>query len=226
MNTQLRLTAVLAGLLAFGAPAWAGLPKPALTPAQQQEAAAKKAAADAKAAKDKEALAASMDAVSARWRSQAPAKGYKINPPVAIAAAPATSGQGTAPGMAPGVAGPGTMGPGQVANPVPPGAAPVGAVRAAAADGVVPPGVTPPSAGMPAAAPANAAPGTAAAAPATGAAPYSRQALNAANTPIKSEKLGNVAPSEDVKRGPTGSMPKGAAPATEKDSTPKTANKQ
>ncbi len=97
---------------------------------------------------------------------------------------------------------------------------------AAAAAGVVPPGVTPPNAGMPAAAPANAAPGTAAAAPATGAAPNSRQALNAANVPIKSEKLGTAAPSEDVKRAQTKSVPKGAAPAVEKESSPKTANKQ
>lgn len=224
MNKHLSLTWALAGLLACSAPAWAGLPKP--TPAQQQEAAAKKAAADAKAAKDKEALAASMDAISARWRSQASSKAYKINPPVTIAAAPAAAGQATAPGLAPGVAGPGTMAPGQAANPVPPGAAPPGAARAAAAAGMVPPGVTPPNAGMPAAAPANAAPGTAAAAPATGAAPLSRQALNAANIPIKSEKLGTAAPSEDVKRGPTRALPRGAAPAVEKDSTPKTANKQ
>ncbi|MEX5747842.1 hypothetical protein AB3347_19360, partial [Massilia sp. X63] len=106
------------------------------------------------------------------------------------------------------------------------GAAPPGAARAAAAAGMVPPGVTPPNAGMPAAAPANAAPGTAAAAPATGAAPNSRQALNAANVPIKSEKLGTAAPSEDVKKAQTRSVPKGVGPAVEKKSTPETANKQ
>ena len=77
-----------------------------------------------------------------------------------------------------------------------------------------------------AAPPANAAPGTAAAAPATGAAPLSPQALNAANVPIKSEKLGTAAPSEDVKRGPTKSVPKGAAPATDREGTPATANKK
>lgn len=224
MKTHIGLTAALAGLLACSAPAWAALPTP--TPAQQQEAAAKKAAADAKAAKDKQALEASMDALSTRWRSQASSKGWKITPPVTVAGVPAAAGQATAPGPAPGVAGPGTMAPGQVANPVPPGAAPAGAARAAASAGMVPPGVTPPNAGMPAAAPANAAPGTAAAAPATGAAPRSREALNAANVPIKSEKLGTAAPSEDVKRGPTKSLPKGAAPAVEKDHTPKTANKQ
>ncbi|CAN7339926.1 hypothetical protein [Massilia sp. LjRoot122] len=221
MSKYLRLSCALAGLLACSAASWAALPKP--TPAQQQEAAAKKAAADAKAAKDKEALAASMDALSTRWRSQAPSKGWKVNPPVAIAAAPAAV---TPPGPAPGVAGPGTMAPGAVVNTMPPGAAPPGAARAAAAAGMVPPGVTPPNAGMPAAPPANAAPGTAAAAPATGAAPHSRQALNAANVPIKSEKLGTAAPSEDVKVGQTKAVPKGAAPATEKAGTPKTANKQ
>ncbi len=220
MNTPRRLRWVLAGLLVCSASSWAALKPP--TPAQQQEAAAKKAAADAKAAKDKELLAASMDAVSARWRAQAPAKGYKIVQPTTVAAAPVAAGQG----LAPGVAGPGSMAPGQVANPVPPGAAPPGTARAAAAAGVVPPGVTPPNAAMPAAAPANAAPGTAAAAPATGAAPYSPQALNAANVPIKSEKLGTAAPSEDVKARQTRSVPKGAAPAVEKEHSPKTANKQ
>jgi hypothetical protein len=79
---------------------------------------------------------------------------------------------------------------------------------------------------MPAAPPANAAPGSSAAAPATGAAPHSRQALNAANVPIKSEKLGTATPSEDVKKAPTRSVPKGVGPAVEKEHTPKTANKQ
>jgi hypothetical protein len=79
---------------------------------------------------------------------------------------------------------------------------------------------------MPAAAPANAAPGTAASRPATGAAPLSPQALNAANVPVKSEKLGTAAPSEDVKRAPTKSVPKGVGPAVEKEHSPKTANKQ
>lgn len=190
MNARKLMAWTLAGLVASGSAAWAALPKPALTQAQQEAAAAKKAEADAKAARDKELLAASIDSVSARWRAQAPAKGWRINPPVAIVAAPA---------------------------------APAAAAPAA---GAVPAGVTPPSAGMPAAAPANAAPGTAAAAPATGAAPLSRQALNAANVPVKSEKLGTAAPSEDVKRSQTKAVPKGVGPAVEKDSTPKTANKQ
>jgi hypothetical protein len=74
-----------AGLLAGTANA--GLPPP--SPAAQQAAAAKKAEADAQAAKDKQSLAASMDAVSAHWRSQAAQKGWKTHPAVAIAAAPA-----------------------------------------------------------------------------------------------------------------------------------------
>jgi len=81
------LALLLSALLSQGV--WAALPKPQLTPEQAQAAAIKKAEADAKAAKEKEQLASSMDAVSARWRTQAPAKGWKINPPTAIAQAPA-----------------------------------------------------------------------------------------------------------------------------------------
>ncbi|MBQ5939420.1 hypothetical protein J8847_05210, partial [Massilia sp. AB1] len=76
----------LATALVVAQGAWAALPPP--TPAQAQAAAAKKAEADAKAAKDKEALGKSMDAVSARWRSRAAGQGWKVNAPVAIAAAP------------------------------------------------------------------------------------------------------------------------------------------
>jgi len=167
--------ALLAALL--GTSAWAALPKPVLTPEQAQAAAVKKADADAKAAKEKEQLAASMDAVSARWRAQAPSHGWKINPPTAIAQAPA----------------PGAVAPGVAAS-----------------------GVTPPNAGVPAAAPANAAPGTAAAAPGRGAAPLSPQALQSANVPVKSEKLGTAAPSKDIKTRPTQSVPKGASPAVDR----------
>ncbi|WP_313176560.1 hypothetical protein, partial [Massilia sp.] len=139
--------ALLAGLL-LSQGAWAALPKPQLTPEQAQAAANKKAEADAKAAKEKEQLAASMDALSARWRAQAPGKGWKINPPTAIAHAPA-----------PGIQPPQTLAP---ANGRP---------------GVGSSGVTPPSAGVVASAPAGAAPGTSAAAPGRGAAPLSPQAL-------------------------------------------------
>jgi hypothetical protein len=90
---QLTMLAVmLTGLLAGGAQA--ALPKP--TPAAQQAAAAKKAQADAQAAKDKESLMASMDAVSARWRSHASQQGWKTHAPVAIAAAPAPAAAGGA----------------------------------------------------------------------------------------------------------------------------------
>jgi len=93
------LSAPLSSLLAAGtlALACAGLAHgalPAPTPAQQQAAAAKKAQADAQAAKDKESLAASMDAVSARWRTRAAAQGWKTHAPVAIAAAAAPGAAG------------------------------------------------------------------------------------------------------------------------------------
>jgi len=86
--------------------------------------------------------------------------------------------------------------------------------------------VTPPAAGVPAAAPANAAPGTAAASPATGAAPRSVHALRSATVPVKSEKLGTARPSEDVKRGPTPTLPAGAAPTVDKKGVPDDAPKQ
>jgi hypothetical protein len=78
---------VFAIVLALAATANAALPPP--TPEQVQAQAAKKAAADAQAAKDKQELLASMDALTARWRSRAAAKGWKANPPTAVAAAPA-----------------------------------------------------------------------------------------------------------------------------------------
>jgi hypothetical protein len=53
---------------------------PAPTPAAQQAAAAKKAAADAEAAKQKELLAASMESLSARWRSNASRQGLDHAP--------------------------------------------------------------------------------------------------------------------------------------------------
>jgi hypothetical protein len=94
---KLSMAAVLAAAFAAGT-AWAALPPQ--TPAQQQAAAAKKAQADAQTAKDKESLAASMDAVAARWRARAAQQGWKSHAPVAIAAAPA------APAVAAGAANP------------------------------------------------------------------------------------------------------------------------
>lgn len=92
------LALVLASALA-GTQAVAALPAP--TPAQQQAAAAKKAQADAQAAKDKALLSASMDAVSARWRSRAAAQGWRTHPPVAIAAAAPAAINAPAEGRAP-----------------------------------------------------------------------------------------------------------------------------
>jgi hypothetical protein len=110
---------LIAGLL-LASVAWAGLPPP--TPAQQQAAAEKKAKADAQAAKDKESLAASMDAVSAHWRSRAAQQGWKTHPAVAIAAA------APAAGAAGGTAAVTAAGP---ANPPPPGSLSAGNTTAA-----------------------------------------------------------------------------------------------
>ncbi len=101
MTTKtMMLAAALLATASASLPAWAALPAP--TPAQQQAADAKKAQAAAQAAKDKESLAASMDAVSSRWRGRAAQQGWKTHPPVAIAAAaPAPAAPGVAtPGVA------------------------------------------------------------------------------------------------------------------------------
>lgn len=82
-----RYAVLAAAAFALAGAAQAALPKPALTPAQQEAAAAKKAKADEQAAKDKAALAAAMDTVTARYRARAAAQGWKTHPPVAIAAA-------------------------------------------------------------------------------------------------------------------------------------------
>ena len=67
-HPAIKAALLIAGLL-LASVAWAALPPP--TPAQQQAAAEKKAKADAQTAKDKLSLAASMDAVTARWRTRA-----------------------------------------------------------------------------------------------------------------------------------------------------------
>jgi hypothetical protein len=91
MTTKtMMLAAALLATASASLPAWAALPAP--TPAQQQAADAKKAQAAAQAAKDKESLAASMDAVSSRWRGRAAQQGWKTHPPVAIAAAAPAAG--------------------------------------------------------------------------------------------------------------------------------------
>ncbi|NML62759.1 hypothetical protein HHL21_17070 [Massilia sp. RP-1-19] len=71
-------------LLAIPALALGKLPPP--TQAQAQVAADKKAQAAAQADKDKQALLATMDALTARWRSRAATEGWQANAPVAVAA--------------------------------------------------------------------------------------------------------------------------------------------
>ena len=94
-NLQLLLKTCACAACALGSLAWASLPPP--SPAQAQAAAAKKAEADAKAAKDKEELVATMDAITARWRSRAASQGLHTNPPVPVAA-PTAEVKGPKPG--------------------------------------------------------------------------------------------------------------------------------
>lgn len=192
--------------------AWATLPAP--TPAQQQAAAVKKAAADAQAAKAKEQLAASMDALSTRWRSQAGSKGWKINPPVAIAAAPAPGAPGA---PAAGV----TAAPGTPLSGAVPAAVQTTGV---AITGTPMPGVAPRVTGMSANTLTGTPAGNAAASPGNGAAPRSAQALQSANVPIKSEKAGTATPSADIKKTPTGSMPAGASPSVDRGNSKEVKN--
>jgi hypothetical protein len=202
--TRAQAMASLASLVTVSL-ACAALPAP--TPAAQQAAAAKKAAADAEAAKQKELLAASMESLSARWRSNAGAKGWTTHPPVAIAAAPAAG--------------------------APAAGAPLsGAVPAAvqttgvATTGTPMPGVAPRATGVSANTLTGTPAGNAAAASGNGAAPRSEQALQSANVPIKSEKLGTATPSLDVKKVQTQSVPKGASPAVDKGNTKKMSGAQ
>lgn len=111
--------ALTAVLLLSGSLAHAVLPPP--SPAQAQAAADKKAAADAQAARDKAALLASMDAVSARWRSRAAHEGWKVNPPTALPPAPPPAPAAAAPAAAAPAAAAGKA-PVPAAKPAPPGA--------------------------------------------------------------------------------------------------------
>jgi hypothetical protein len=216
--TRAQASAALASLLTASL-AWAALPAP--TPAAQQAAAVKKAAADAEAAKQKQLLAESMESLSARWRSNAGAKGWTTHPPVAIAAAPAA-----------GVPAAGTPAPGPAATAGTAGVPLPGAVPAAvqttgvATTGTPMPGVAPRATGMSANTLTGTAAGNAAASPGKGAAPRSEQALQSANVPIKSEKLGTATPSVDVKKMQTQSVPKGASPAVDKGNTKKMSGDQ
>ncbi|HEU4375621.1 MAG TPA: hypothetical protein VFS02_19150 [Telluria sp.] len=89
----MKSTTLVALALAFcSGLASATLPPPTAAAAQAQ--AAKKAVADAQAAKDKQALLDKMDAITASWRGKAGAKGWKLNPPTPL---PAPSASLTAP---------------------------------------------------------------------------------------------------------------------------------
>jgi len=204
--------------------ALAALPTPALTPAQQQAAAAKKQAADAQAAKAKEQLNASMDALSTRWRSNAASKGWTTHAPVAIAAPPGAPGTAPAAGAptagstAAGVPAPGPSATGAPVATSPAGGAVPQAVQTTgvAITGTPMPGVAPRATGVSANTLTGTPAGQAAASPGNGAAPRSAQALQSANVPIKSEKHGTAAPSADIKKVQTQSVPKGASPAVDK----------
>ncbi|WP_036168174.1 hypothetical protein [Massilia sp. 9096] len=88
-----RALALAVGLAGFAAGA-AHAALPPKTPAQQQAAAEKKVKDDAQAAKDKQSLSDSMDAIAARYRVRAKAQGWTTHPAVAIAAAPAKPAAG------------------------------------------------------------------------------------------------------------------------------------
>lgn len=87
MTTYTKMAIALAGM-GLACAALAALPPS--SPQQAQAAAAKKADADARAALEKERLAASMSEVSAHWRARAASEGYKIVPPPAQALTPPT----------------------------------------------------------------------------------------------------------------------------------------
>jgi len=220
MRHQILTSALAAALCAGTSLARAALPAP--TPAQAQAAAAKKAASDAQAAKDKQALTASMDALSTRWRSNAASKGWTTHAPVAIAAAPApgapVAGTPAAGSTAAGVPAPGPSATGTPIATSPAGGAVPQAVQTTgvAITGTPMPGVAPRATGVSANTLTGTPAGQAAASPGNGAAPRSAQALQSANVPIKSEKHGTAAPSADVKKVPTQSVPKGASPAVDK----------
>jgi uncharacterized protein YoaH (UPF0181 family) len=61
---------------------------PPITPEQQQAAAEKKAASDARAAKEKKQLADAMDRIAKQWRAKASTEGWKTQPPTSVEAIP------------------------------------------------------------------------------------------------------------------------------------------
>lgn len=81
MHTKRLIALVLA---ASSGVALATLPPP--TSAQVEQQKAKKAIADAQAEKDKQALLAKMDALSASWRGKAGEKGWTVHAPTPLPA--------------------------------------------------------------------------------------------------------------------------------------------
>jgi colicin import membrane protein len=81
-----RMAAVVA-LAAVTAAAHATLPPP--TPQEAAAQAAKKVAADAQAAKDKQELYATMDSVAAHWRGRAAKEHWTVHPAIAVPPPPA-----------------------------------------------------------------------------------------------------------------------------------------
>ncbi|WP_426212348.1 hypothetical protein [Massilia sp. TWP1-3-3] len=108
---MLRITDLsLAGVLCLTAvAAHAALPAP--TPEQRAAGAAKKAAADAQALLDQQALLGTMDAIAARWRANARVHGWAVYKPVPVPApiaalkAPANAGQAPVAAPAPAMKG-------------------------------------------------------------------------------------------------------------------------
>ena len=84
MNHRIARMAAGVCIAAYCAAGFAVLPP--LSEAQKQAAADKKVVADADAARSKEVILATMDALTARWRANAASKGLPVLPPVPIAA--------------------------------------------------------------------------------------------------------------------------------------------
>ncbi|MDL2357196.1 MAG: hypothetical protein QFF03_18225 [Pseudomonadota bacterium] len=91
-HTKIAALTLMLALACWSALAGATLPPP--TAAEAQAQAAKKAVADAQAEKDKQALLAKFDALTAVWRGKAAEKGWKLNPPTPL---PAPAAAVTAP---------------------------------------------------------------------------------------------------------------------------------
>jgi colicin import membrane protein len=93
-NKRLIALALVSMMLAgWTGAASAKLPPP--TAAETEAKAAKKAAADAQAEKDKQALIAKMDTLAVAWRAEAGKEGWKAYPPTPL---PAPTAAVTAPG--------------------------------------------------------------------------------------------------------------------------------